>query len=268
MIDLAEVSDGLVEIEPGLWQGASEGRISYPPGAHDACLELEAGSYWFEHRNACILAAVRRFPPQGVLFDVGGGNGYVAQGLVDAGFETVVVEPRASGARNARRRGLEPVVCATLEAAFRPGALPAVGLFDVLEHVDDDLGFLRRIGERLVPHGRLYVTVPALTWLWSPQDEQAGHVRRYSRRGLVDALTRTGFEVEAASSFFAPLILPILLFRVLPGRLRLGKPLSYEREYREAGGRILHWALRREPAALVDRGRRLGSSLLAVATRR
>ena len=35
---------------------------------------------------------------------------------------------------NARARGLDPVVCAALDdAGFRPGALPAAGLFDVLD---------------------------------------------------------------------------------------------------------------------------------------
>ena len=127
-------------------------RPTYPDAGNAFCFQVEDGSFWFHHRNACILGAVRRFPPAGPVFDIGGGNGFVARGLVQQGFPAVVVEPGPEGARNARSRGLDPVVCAALDdAGFRPGALPAAGLFDVLEHLDDDVDVLRRLGVLVAP---------------------------------------------------------------------------------------------------------------------
>jgi hypothetical protein len=56
-------------------------------------------SFWFLHRNRCIVSLVRRFAPDGRFLDIGGGNGYVARGLVAAGIG------RAAGARYRRRPG-------------------------------------------------------------------------------------------------------------------------------------------------------------------
>jgi len=57
----------------------------------------------------------------------------------DAGLEVVLVEPGSAGAANARRRGIRHVVCAALEdAGFIPASLPAISLFDVVEHMKED----------------------------------------------------------------------------------------------------------------------------------
>ncbi len=34
-----------------------------------------------------------RFPPDGPFLDIGGGNGFVAKGLLAAGFSCILVEP-------------------------------------------------------------------------------------------------------------------------------------------------------------------------------
>lgn len=221
--ELLAIAPRLEPLEPGLFVARGEPGtppVSYPAGAHAAYAEIEERSFWFRHRNRCLLAALRAFPPGGTLFDVGAGNGFVARALVAAGLDVVPVEPGRDGARQARARGLRPVVCATLEAAgFVPRGLPAVGLFDVLEHVEDDDGFLRRLHGHLAPGGHLYVTVPAGPRLWSSEDVYAGHFRRYRRRGLARVLARAGFEVEFVSCFFAPLPPLLFLARVLPERL-------------------------------------------------
>jgi SAM-dependent methyltransferase len=108
---------------------------------------LEDGSFWFAHRNACLLALLRQFPAIGPFFDIGGGNGFVAAALQsEGGLPVVLVEPGADGVRHAQARGLHTVVQATLkEARFRDGSLPAIGFFDVMEHIDDEQGFLCEI---------------------------------------------------------------------------------------------------------------------------
>ena len=80
-----------------------------------------------------------------------------------------------------------------------------VAAFDVLEHIADDVGALRRIGESLAPEGVLVVTVPAYAWLWSRHDELSHHVRRYRRRDLRAALEAGGYDVERATYFNAAL---------------------------------------------------------------
>jgi len=133
----------------------------------------------------------------------------------------VLVEPGEVGVRNALRRGVSPVIQATLETAqFAAGVLPAVGLFDVLEHVRDDGAFLATVHRVLRPGGRLYLTVPALQWLWSEADAGCGHFRRYRRSQLVAQLEQAGFDVDYSTYFFSQLVVPVFLGRAVPSRLR------------------------------------------------
>ena len=151
---------------------------------------------------------------------MGGGNGSVSKALEQHGLDTVVLEPGPDGAQNARRRGLRNVVCATLEEArFAAEAFGAIGLFDVVEHLADDAAILREARRVLRPGGALCITVPAYRWLWSAQDELAGHHRRYTLRGLRALLGRSGYAVRFATYCFAPLTVPVLLARSLPYRL-------------------------------------------------
>src|SRR5262245_31141316 len=105
-MDLSRIATNLRLTEVGVWTSGSSGGFSFPAGGHGECFSIEEGSFWFRHRNACLLEVLRVFPPRGALFELGGGNGFVAQALARAGYETVVLEPAHEGARNALARGL------------------------------------------------------------------------------------------------------------------------------------------------------------------
>jgi hypothetical protein len=206
--------------DQGIWFSRNRSEVSYPSSGNETCFEIEDHSFWFQHRNRCILSCMCAFPPAGAVFDVGGGNGYVSLGMQNCGFETVLLEPGLTGAQNARRRGLTNIICSTLEdAKFAAEALPAVGIFDVLEHIKDAHGFLAQLRGALNPNGRLYITVPTYRFLWSVDDDFGGHVRRYTRSSLIEDVSAAGFEVEYSTYFFAALPLPIFLTRTLPSRL-------------------------------------------------
>src|SRR5665213_4372839 len=138
-MDPTRFSDNLRLSDGGVWVADGSLPVSFPQDGHAVCADIEAGSFWHRHRNRCILEILRAFPPDGPLFDVGGGNGVVATAMQEAGFEAALLEPGAEGAANAKSAGLRTVIRSTFEAArFRSASLPAVGLFDVLEHVDND----------------------------------------------------------------------------------------------------------------------------------
>lgn len=278
-LDLSRYFSAIHRGGDGIWHVAGSQPVSYSEGGHDRCFSVEDGSFWFQHRNACILELIKACPPAdgGIVFDIGGGNGYVAKGISDAGFPTVLVEPGPEGAGNARQRGLADVVCATLDGAgLRAGSLPAVGIFDVLEHVVDDAGFLRQLHAALAAGGRLYLTVPAYQLLWSDRDVIAGHQRRYRLGQLTALLAANGFQVEYASYFFRPLVLPILLFRTLPTRLGIvRKDVDADRVAKDHNTRQgpLKRVLRRLHGGEIGNVRagirmRFGASCIVAATRR
>ncbi|MBL4865055.1 MAG: hypothetical protein JKY67_01610, partial [Pseudomonadales bacterium] len=141
MVDIQSISTGLQLGNNGIWYSADIETINYPSDGNDACFTVEENSFWFKHRNNCIASVVKSFPPEnnGTIFDIGGGNGFVSLGLVNSGFNVALVEPGLEGASNAKNRGISNVICATMDTAkFNPNTLPAVGLFDVIEHIEDD----------------------------------------------------------------------------------------------------------------------------------
>jgi SAM-dependent methyltransferase len=268
-------SDSLLRDDvAGIWKARQSASVSYPENGHAACFQLEDGSFWFNHRNRCIAEAVGQWSPSGFILDVGGGNGYVAGGLIQAGHEAVVLEPGDEGARNARTlRKIPHVICATLaDAAFKPASVPAIGLFDVLEHVDDDEGFVAEMRRILRPDGLVYVTVPAHQWLWTIEDVEAGHFRRYSTHQLASRFEAAGFEVLYVTYFFELLVVPVYLLRTLPGRLGLRGPRKashYEVEHAARVGwlsRTMRRLLERELGVIASRrALATGTSCLLVA---
>ena len=223
MADLSTIALACTLGQDDIWRTAVQESVSYPSNGSEVCFQVEEDSFWFRHRNACIEAAALLFPPPPgePIFDVGGGNGFVSLGLLKAGFEVVLVEPSAAGAAHAKRRGLTNVVCGTTAAAgFPQGSLGAVGLFDVVEHIEEDLEFLRSIRALMKRGGRLYLTVPAYQSLWSEEDEIAGHFRRYRLSSISRLLVQAGFELAYSTYIFRPLLAPIFFMRALPYRLR------------------------------------------------
>ena len=246
MIDIAAIATDLRLGADGIWHSRAVRDVSFPHGAHDINLGVEDVSFWFRHRNACILSLIHEFPPPGggPVFDIGGGNGFVSRAIADEGMDVVLVEPGLVGARNAKARGIRTVVCASLDDVhFRPHSLAAAGVFDVIEHIEDDIGFLKVLNGCLMDGGMVYATVPAYSWLWSDEDKTAGHFRRYSIDTLSTRFVAAGFRVRFATYFFRPMPLPILLLRTLPSWLGL-RNRNTDRAVREHGtseGAIRRW---------------------------
>jgi len=223
--DLASLAPALEQREPGLWFARQKQEpISYPAHGNAACLAVEDRSFWFRHRNSVIAEFVGRFHLRGVFLDVGGGNGYVAKALIGAGIHCVLVEPGVDGALAARARAVEPVICARLEDANLPsGCAASIGLFDVLEHIEDEAAALKLIHSLLEPSGRLFLTVPSYQFLFSSEDRAAGHFRRYTIPRLRRVLAKSNFRIEFSSYFFTPLPPLIFLSRTLPTRLGMSQ---------------------------------------------
>lgn len=275
MIHMGEYSDALTRDALGIWRTSTRGAVSYPEDDNAVCFQIEDHSPWFRHRNDCLMAAVRRFPPSGPIVEIGAGNGFVARRFIDEGFPCAVLEPGPVGARNAKtQRGIEDVICATLQdARFKAGSLAAAGLFDVLEHIEDDRGVVDELARVLRPGGFVYLTVPSPPWLYSIKDVDAQHYRRYSIPGIT-AVFGARFEVAYATYFFSALTLPTLLLRAIPYRLGLARSRSsesYAAEHTRAqqGGGVMARLFKRELEAIgAGRSRTFGTSLLLVARRR
>lgn len=257
------------------WADTKESTVSYPEAELARLAEIEPVSFWFGHRNSLILEVLKRYPPSGRLVDIGGGNGFVSLAMAKAGIDCVVIEPDAGGAATAVSRGLPVVRAAFQNLDLDDESLDAIGMFDVLEHIEDDSGALDELFRKLKPGGMVYITVPAYRFLWSREDVYAGHFRRYSRSQLERILRQAGFMTLYSSYFFSLLVPAVGVFRSIPSLLRLGRKEDHGIDPQDhrmpAGiaGSILKWSFWAE-VERISTGRRVafGTSCLAVARKR
>lgn len=253
------------------WIAGGGEDVSYAQELHTENGVYEEDSFWFKQRNEIFLSLVQKFDLKAPLLDVGGGTGIVGNHLTENGFPTINLEPTASGASLAMARGVPTILSTLQNSGVRKGSLASVGLFDVLEHIEDEHGALRQIHEALRPGGHLIVAVPAHSWLWSLEDNVAGHYRRYNRRSLEKSLIQCGFEAQYISHIFSYLVAPVFAMRAIPtlwGTFGSDSQENKRRLHRpkDLTARVVRW-LGETERRWVEAGRRLrfGTSVLAVA---
>ncbi len=208
-----------------VWKTDSSRLIYYPEEASNLCFEVEDASFWFNQRNEIIFSVLSNFIDKDEFFwDIGGGNGFVCKYLEARGFNTILVEPGIKACFNASRRGLTRILNSTIEQIWLDDdKIQSCGLFDVLEHIPDDRKYLKSIANLLADNGRVVLTVPAYSLLWSTSDKIAKHFRRYNMKSLRKTAEEACLFIDWATYFFSYLILPIVLFRVIPAWLGVNK---------------------------------------------
>jgi SAM-dependent methyltransferase len=108
-----------------------------------------------------------------------------------------------------------------MAAHIERGAFDVVGLFDVIEHLDDPVKALASALGFAKPGGFVVGTVPALMALWSSIDEHAGHKTRYSEPALRAVLGAVdGARVLSIAPFFRALVPLVWMQRRMLDRTR------------------------------------------------
>ena len=234
--------------------------------------ELEDTHWWFQGRRAVIWALLRRAgTAQDLrLLDAGCGTG---RNLLEFGRlgTTQGVDFSPDALEFCRQRGLKDVSQGRIEdLPFEDGSFDLILATDVIEHLSDDHAALLELRRVAAPGGRLLVTVPAYSWLWSQHDTAHHHFRRYTLRVLQKRLIAAGWEPLAWTYFNTLLLPPIAAVRLLGRRkasqngdrpdLELTPPVL---------NRLLEQPMRLE-AGMIGRGMRLpaGVSIGVVAVAR
>ncbi len=154
------------------------------------------------------------------FFEVGCGAGRLSRRLCERGLSGRGVEISAAAAAAGREylRDFIASGCYTLSEGDLFHVDPDGNGYDiglslmVMEHVEDDLAFVRRMAEFVKPGGHLIIGVPGRRDRWSVEDETVGHFRRYDRADLASVLERGGLRDVHVWSVAVPVA--NLLFRL------------------------------------------------------
>jgi len=172
--------------------------------------ELRTAPAFVRHQLERIATALARHRRLNRILDVGFGAGDFLEAAVQAGWNAEGIEKSTMAVEQARRRGLSASHGDFLSAEF-DGTFDVVVMLEVVEHVRDPVGYIRRAYRVLRTGGCLFVTTPNATSLsrrllgveWAmiaPRE----HLQLFSPRGLETALTSAGFRADVTSSGFNP----------------------------------------------------------------
>jgi hypothetical protein len=197
--------------------------ISFPEDSYDnKSLNEEGFGVWGEIRLREIHSLMVKHRLS-TIWEVGAGNGSVCLGLAGCGIQAVAVEPLYPGAKYIADRGVTSFA-STLEQLNLPdNSIECLGVFDVLEHIEEPILMLKEFSRVLKKNGLLLITVPAHQFLFSKHDTSIGHFRRYSKSKLRGSLEAAGFELVSCQFLFSFLVPIAWLLRVLPEKLALRK---------------------------------------------
>ncbi len=138
------------------------------------------------------------------VLEIGAGIGTITS-LLAEGREKVValeVDPFYVRRLENRFRGTPQVVPYLSDVALadfeklKAERFDSIVLSNVMEHIPDDAGAVRRFGQILSPGGKVLILVPALPQIFGALDEAVGHYRRYTPETLRAVLEENGFGVD------------------------------------------------------------------------
>lgn len=262
-----EIIDGIECYCPNVDQNHGD----YPATGLDNLYRSERQHFWFLSRCEYIVGVFKKYvDPKERVIEIGAGTGNVARELMAAGYKPAVGELHLSGLRYARSYGIEE--CYQFDLFDPPfhDRFDVVGMFDVLEHLDNAIEALTQVRSLLHEDGRLILTVPAHMWLWSREDTIAEHKLRYTRSTIAHELTAAGFEIVENRYFFVS-ILPLLWLRTFlhpdNGSKVIEKEQEKEISLNPVLNRILLWLCRFENRIRYLLPNTFGGSLMVVAKR-
>lgn len=228
--------------------------------------EISSIDHFWVWRRFAVLERLTRgmFENAGEMAEIGCGHGLLQRQIEDAwGREVMGIDLNETALKQNVSR-LSRVCCYDI-LKMTPDLrerFDVIFLFDVLEHIVDEAGFLKALRFHLALEGRLVINVPAGQWLFSQYDVADGHVRRYSIGKLREAAARGGFLIRKWSYWGMPLV-PALVLRKLLLRGEQDPDQAIEKGF-SVGPKAINQMMKLLSQCEIIPQRVLGTSLMAV----
>ncbi len=188
-------------------------------------ISLEDRLWWMVGRKGILRKLLDRavaIRPVRRIFEIGCGSGNNFDLLSRYG-RVVGCDSSPVQVRRACARGIASEVFLTQDCFQHTFSEPfqLTCLFDVLEHIEDDAGFLSRLNQSVEPGHFVLLSVPACPLLYSSHDQLLQHYRRYRLKDLEDLLCSQGFRV-IWGTHFVTFLFPVVALSRFVTKLRAG----------------------------------------------
>ena len=209
--------------------------------AFDILWDMQIRHFWYRGRHRFLLHATKRAlrdllstRSSLAVVDLGGGCGgwvkYLTERRPDAVTEIALADLSLLALQRAGSllpAGIARYQVDLLNLKWRE-RWDCAFLLDVLEHLPDDESAMRQVALALKPGGIAFVTMPALQFFWSYNDD-VGHLRRYNRHDLGRLADAAGLRL-VTGRYFMFFLSPLLwLSRCKPGMAKLTPEQKLER---------------------------------------
>jgi SAM-dependent methyltransferase len=160
-------------------------------------VKLEPPGSWCQHEAILEMLAGLRARE---FLEVGCGAGMLSLRLMERGWTGVGLDFSGAALEQAKVNlarfigdGRYRLVASNIFDLELPNAKFDLGLsIMVMEHVEDDVAFVRRIADFVKPGGVIIVGAPGRRDRWGIEDETVGHLRRYERADMKAVLLEAG----------------------------------------------------------------------------
>ena len=160
---------------------------------------------WELSRTECLIKEIKKYHIGNSIIDIGCGDSYFDYRLMEQvdninkfyGIDIYADEEIKDGK-----------YCVLNDySKLKNKKFDTVIMFDVLEHIEDDIDFLKNtVNNLLKDKGKIIMTVPAYQSLFSKHDVKLKHFRRYNIKTLREVAEKSSFKVINYHYFYFSLI--------------------------------------------------------------
>lgn len=168
-------------------------------------------------RNAVVYRALAALK-SGETLDVGCGTGEHSIFLAKCGHRITAFDPSPYAIQELNKNIKSLNIKAdinTIEEFRAPGLFDNIIAIEVMEHIEEDIVFAKKLYLLLKPGGSLILSVPATQFLYSDTDRLSGHYRRYAYDDLLKALKDAGFKHIHVKGYGFPVLFFYSILRKL-----------------------------------------------------
>lgn len=169
--------------------------------------------------------------PCTAIADVGSGDGFVLKSLmpyytnssfaaIDHAYTPEIIKAIKSEDLENRLNFFD-----TPEKAFAWKQFSCILLMDVIEHIEDDSSFIKRLVKATGNKQNIsfLITVPAFQSLFSKHDTLLSHYRRYNIKRLTSLCRDNNLKITTSGYFFFSLV-PVRIIHLLAEKIKIRKP--------------------------------------------